>query len=245
MDDGWMKILDWLPEVLPWVITAAIVLPTLIVTVRRLTRGHVRKSDCTVATVGFIRSMEETGMYINDNPQIRFTVDAVAEDGTVFESRLQKVIPITQTAAFGPGVAIAMRYNPDDPARAVWDDNPDIALAQERVARYQSRKHPGDLTYEQRMELARNGVMKKALLESFRLTGREEGGDWEAEAAVRIPDEMAGEIEAKRTLYVTNGALDYLIPGKYVDVLVVPGRERLFGFAIDAAVDSAPDRDGR
>ncbi|HIU94744.1 MAG TPA: hypothetical protein IAD24_06245 [Candidatus Aphodomorpha intestinavium] len=56
---------------------------------------------------------------------------------------------------------------------------------------------------------------------------------------------MAGEIEAKRTLYVTNGALDYLIPGKYVDVLVVPGRERLFGFAIDAAVDSAPDRDGR
>lgn len=95
------------------------------------------------------------------------------------------------------------------------------------------------------LDAARDGAAgrQQALAASFcELAGRYLRA---AEAAVRIPDEMAGEIEAKRTLYVTNGALDYLIPGKYVDVLVVPGRERLFGFAIDAAVDSAPGRDGR
>ena len=97
------------------------------------------------------------------------------------------------------------------------------------------------------LDAARDGAAgrQQALAASFcELAGRYLRAD-DSEAAVRIPDEMAGEIEAKRTLYVTNGALDYLIPGKYVDVLVVPGRERLFGFAIDAAVDSAPDRDGR
>ena len=73
-----------------------------------------------------------------------------------------------------PGRAIPIRYNSDDRTRAKWDDHPDEALAQERAARYQCRKHPGDLSYEQRMELVKNGVMKKALLKSFRLTGKEE-----------------------------------------------------------------------
>jgi len=34
----------------------------------------------------------------------------------------------------------------------------------ERIARYQCRRHPAELTYEQRMEFNRNSVVKKALL---------------------------------------------------------------------------------
>ena len=43
------------------------------------------------------------------------------------------------------------------------------------------KRQPDELTYEQRMEFNRNSVVKKALLESLRLTGKEEAGDWEAE----------------------------------------------------------------
>ena len=40
----------------------------------------------TVKTLGFIRSAKQTGTYINDNPEIRFVVDALAKDGTFFET---------------------------------------------------------------------------------------------------------------------------------------------------------------
>ena len=65
------------------------------------------------------------------------------------------------------------------------DRSPDDVL-NERIARYQCRRHPDELTYEQRMEFNRNSVVKKALLESLRLTGKEEAGDWEAEVTVRV-----------------------------------------------------------
>ena len=60
---------DWLLSNLNWMIPVifilAFALPTLSV-IRRLTKGHVSKSSCTVQTVGFIRSTRQTGMYVNE-----------------------------------------------------------------------------------------------------------------------------------------------------------------------------------
>ena len=227
---------DWLlsnPSGITTVIVIlAFALPILFV-IRRLTKGHVNKSSCTVQTVGFIRSTQQTGMYVNENPQLLFELDALAEDGTVFQTSVRKIIPITAMAGMVPGRAIPIRYNPDDRIRAVWDYHPDESLAQERAARYLCQKHPGDLSYEQRMELLKNGVMK-----SFRLTGKEEAGDYEAEAAIQLAGEEQSGHTFERTLYVPNTALEYLIPGRYVDVRVIPGRENLFVFVLDTSVAS-------
>lgn len=219
------------------IVILAVAIPSLTV-VRRLTKGHVSKNSCTVQTVGFIRSTRQTGLYVNENPQLLFELDALAEDGTVFQTSVRKIIPITAMAGMVPGRAIPIRYNPDDRIRAVWDDHPDESLAQERAARYLCQKHPGDLSYEQRMELLKNGVMKKALLKSFRLTGKEEAGDYEAEAAIQLAGEEQSGHTFERTLYVPNTALEYLIPGRYVDVRVIPGRENLFVFVLDTSVAS-------
>lgn len=206
--------------------------------IRRPTKGHVSKGSCTVQTVGFIRSTQQTGLYVNENPQLLFELDALAEDGTIFQASVRKIIPITEIAGMVPGRAIPIHYNSDDRTRAKWGDHPDEALAQERAARYQCRKHPGDLSYEQRMELVKNGVMKKALLKSFRLTRKEEAGDYEAEAAIQLAGEERDGHTFKRTLYVPDTALEYMIPGRYVDVRVIPGRENLFAFVLDSSVVS-------
>ena len=232
---------DWLLSnsngIITVIVILAVAIPSLTV-VRRLTKGHVSKNSCTVQTVGFIRSTRQTGLYVNENPQLLFELDALAEDGTVFQTSVRKIIPITAMAGMVPGRAIPIRYNPDDRIRAVWDDHPDESLAQERAARYLCQKHPGDLSYEQRMELLKNGVMKKALLKSFRLTGKEEAGDYEAEAAIQLAGEEQSGHTFERTLYVPNTALEYLIPGRYVDVRVIPGRENLFVFVLDTSVAS-------
>lgn len=179
---------DWLLSNLNWMIPVifilAFALPILSV-IRRLTKGHVSKSSCTVQTVGFIRSTRQTGMYVNENPQLLFELDALAEDGTVFQTSVRKIIPMTAMAGMVPGRAIPIRYNPDNRTQAVWDNHPDESLAQERAARYQCRKHPGDLSYEQRM-----------------------------------------------------------VPGKYIDISVVPGKEDVFGIVTDIATKVVPEKSG-
>ena len=87
---------DWLLSNLNWIIPVifilAFALPILSV-IRRLTKGHVSKNSCTVQTVGFIRSTQQTGMYVNENPQLLFELDALAEDGTVFRPACGKSFP--------------------------------------------------------------------------------------------------------------------------------------------------------
>ena len=109
----------------------------------------------------------------------------------------------------------------------------------ERIARYQCRRHPDELTYEQRMEFNRNSVVKKALLESLRLTGKEEAGDWEAEVTVRVTDNAAGDTVMNRTLYLNDKMLKLMVPGKYIDISVVPGREDFFGIVTEVVSEKS------
>ena len=129
---------DWLLSNPSGITTVIVILAFAIpsfTAIRRLTKGHVSKGSCTVQTVGFIRSTQQTGLYVNENPQLLFELDALAEDGTIFQASVRKIIPITEIAGMVPGRAIPIRYNPDDRIRAVWDYHPDESLAQERAAR--------------------------------------------------------------------------------------------------------------
>ena len=56
---------DWLLSnsngIITVIVILAVAIPSLTV-VRRLTKGHVSKNSCTVQTVGFIRSTQQTGL---------------------------------------------------------------------------------------------------------------------------------------------------------------------------------------
>ena len=85
---------------------------------------------------------------------------------------------------------------------------------------------------------------KKALLESLRLTGKEEAGNWEAEVTVRVTDNAAGDTVMNRTLYLNDKMLRHMVPGKYIDISVVPGKEDVFGIVTDIATKVVPEKSG-
>lgn len=211
---------------------------------RKREKEQRRRDACTVKTLGFIRSAKHTGRCVNDNPEIRFVVDALAKDGAFFETTVTEIVPRAQLPMCAVGDPLSIRYGPADRSHAIGDDNPDADVLNERIARYQCRKHPGELTYEQRMELNRNSVVKKALLENLRLTGKEEAGDWEAKVTVRITDNAAGDTVMNRTLYLNDKMLKHMVPGKYIDISVVPGREDFFGIVTDIAAKVVPEKSG-
>ncbi|MFR5901229.1 MAG: hypothetical protein ACLUIO_17320 [Neglectibacter timonensis] len=192
--------------------------------------------------LGFIRSAKHTGRSVNDNPEFRFVVDALAEDGTFFETTVTEIIP--GRSFHVPPAPLSIRYDPADRSHAIGMIIRTPMCWNERIARYQCRRHPDELAYEQRMRFNRNSVVKKALLESLRLTGKEEAGNWEAEVTVRVTDNAAGDTVMNRTLYLNDKMLRHMVPGKYIDISVVPGKEDVFGIVTDIATKVVPEKSG-
>ena len=255
MENVLIQFFNWVFEnpirgtLLPFgVITALCILLGFVLPARSARRKREKEQRWrdarTVKTLGFIRSAKHTGRCVNDNPEIRFVVDALAEDGTFFETTVTEVIPRAQLSMCAVGAPLSIRYDPADRSHAIGDDNPDADVLNARIARYQCRRHPGELTYEQRMELNRNSVVKKALLESLRLTGKEEAGDWEAKVTVRLTDNAAGDTVMNRILYLNDKMLKHMVPGKYIGISVVPGKKDFFGIVTDIAAKVVPEKSG-
>lgn len=186
MENVWSLFFNWMAEnpIRATVIISAVVIALCILlgfvlparSARRKREKEQRWRDArTVKTLGFIRSAKHTGRSVNDNPEFRFVVDALAEDGTFFETTVTEIIPRAQLPMCAAGAPLSIRYDPADRSHAIGDDNPDADVLNERIARYQCRRHPDELTYEQRMEFNRNSVVKKSAAGEF-AADRERGG---------------------------------------------------------------------
>ena len=71
----WGAFFDWLLSNPSGITTVIVILAFAIpsfTAIRRLTKGHVSKGSCTVQTVGFIRSTQQTGLYVNGKPAASF-----------------------------------------------------------------------------------------------------------------------------------------------------------------------------
>ena len=174
------------------------------------------------------RSLSRTGLTVNDNPQMQVEADVMTEDGSTFPCTVRKILPLQSIVGFVPGTMFSVLYDPNDRENIVWNDNPDPERLFELTARYNAARHPSDLTFEQRLEIQKHGVEKKARLDDLRLTGREEAGDYEATAVIRITDDARGDIVAKRTLFLNEHQLNGLTVGKYIDVRILPSNPDFF-----------------
>ena len=157
MENVWSLFFNWMAEnpIRATVIISAVAIALCILlgfvlparSERRKREKEQRWRDArTVKTLGFIRSAKHTGRCVNDNPEFRFVVDALAEDGTFFETTVTEIIPRAQLPMCAVGAPLSIRYDPADRSHAIGDDNPDADVLNERIARYQCRRHPGELT---------------------------------------------------------------------------------------------------
>lgn len=125
MENVWSLFFNWMAEnpIRATVIISAVVIALCILlgfvlparSARWKREKEQRWRDArTVKTLGFIRSAKHTGRSVNDNPEFRFVVDALAEDGTFFETTVTEIIPRAQLPMCAAGAPLSIRYDPAD-----------------------------------------------------------------------------------------------------------------------------------
>lgn len=64
-----------------------------------------------------IVSIGETGMYINNQPQVKIVLEVSPPDGPTFVATVNKVVSLLQIPRVQPGLLVDVRYDRSNPSR--------------------------------------------------------------------------------------------------------------------------------
>ena len=206
-------------DIIPVVVSVAIAFAIVFFVFRRvMRRGNPKKF--TEHTIGILRKVQRTGMYVNEQPQLALSFDAVLPDGCLTPVTVTEIVSLTDLHRLKEGGVFAICYDPES-RRGAFDGDADKEHLQDMFDRYMAKRNPRGFTYEQRVTLRTRGVRRKALLTDLRLTGEEEEGCREVKLTVRIDEKDGSERILQRTSWMTDSELGSLVVGKLVTLELV------------------------
>ncbi|MBO1004096.1 hypothetical protein [Pseudogracilibacillus auburnensis] len=188
-----------------------------------------------VKTVGFIRTFDQTGVEINNQPQLKFTIDLLNEQDELVSASFKSVVLLTELADLEVGAPIAIIYDPQNRNKIDFDPYPNKDEMQRKIDLYES-KQPGSISYEERNELRKQGKSDLAIVKNLQLTGRTLDEKPEITIDVEITTPSQTKIAASRTLYLQKEQLNNIQIGKVINIIYIPGKEE--NFYIQTALSS-------
>ncbi len=202
-----------------WIVIPIVFSVAVMFFVFRKAKGGKRK-NFTEHTIGILRGVQRTGLYINEQPQLALTFDAVMPDGSTMPVTVKEIVSLTDLHLLNNGSAFPICYDPASFTGAL-DNAADQEALQDLFDRYMARRNPRGFTYEQRVTLRTRGIKRKAVLTDMRLTGAEEAGCCEVTLTVRLTEQDGSERILRRTSWMTDSELSMLAVGKIVNLEVV------------------------
>ena len=211
-----------------YIVAAVVIIIVLasIIPIFRKAKGPSKKT-LTEHTLGILRSYTRTGLTVNDQPQIKMTLDGILPDGSTRPITVKQIIDLTSLHALQQGSVFPLAYDPETGNGAI-DKEPIREKLQDLLDRYISKRNPNGLSYDERQRIKRHGREYKAILTDLRLTGQAENGCTEVTATVRIDGKDGSERVLKRTFWILDSELDNLTVGKFINISVVEDEEPWF-----------------
>ena len=68
-----------------------------------------------------IVSVRQTGVMLNNQPQILFDLEVQPPGGTPYRAQTKAIIPMVNIPQFQPGVEVPVKIHPSDPTQVVMD----------------------------------------------------------------------------------------------------------------------------
>ncbi len=101
------------------VIVAAVVIPVAIFLgpgfMREMDRQRIVDEGVTADAV--VIDLEDTGNRMNDNPEIRMTLDVTRKDGSTYRAVHIDYLSVVTLANYPPGAKVKVKYDAKDPSK--------------------------------------------------------------------------------------------------------------------------------
>ncbi|MEV0334053.1 hypothetical protein [Nocardia sp. NPDC050717] len=182
--------------------------------------GEFREGEVGIGTiVGF----RQTGVSVNDQPQVRIEFRVEGADGKVFDSQAKMIVPLTELALLQPGVVLPVRYLPGRTDKVEVDRSGDQGAAQRAMNESLIRK---GITTRAKLDIAERGIAAQAVVRSLDVPGRIRGGYTEVVLGLVVTRPDGSTFEARVDKYLPPTAIGSVQVGRIVQAHYLPGDEQ-------------------
>ncbi|WP_067824060.1 hypothetical protein [Nocardia inohanensis] len=173
--------------------------------------------------IGTVREVGQTGVSVNDQPQVRIELQVEAADGKTFTSHAKMIVPLTQLALLRPGVVLPVRYLPGRTDRVEVDLSGDAAAAQEVMNASMIRK---GFTTEAKLDIGRRGIPAQAVVSALSVPGEIRDGHSRLDLTLVVTRPDGSTFETRTEKFLPPNSVPLVQVGRVVQVRYLPGNER-------------------
>ncbi|MFF0541254.1 hypothetical protein [Nocardia thailandica] len=173
--------------------------------------------------IGTVKTVRQTGITINDQPQVRIDFSVEGADGKVFDSHAKLIVPLTELALLRPGVVMPVRYVPGRTDRVQVDRSGDQRAVQAAMNESMIRK---GVTTRDKLDIAERGVVAQAVVRTLDVPGEIRGGYTKIRLGLVVTRDNGGTFETSVEKFLPPTAIGHVQVGRIVQVHYLPGREQ-------------------
>ncbi|MFD6389955.1 hypothetical protein [Nocardia sp. NPDC060259] len=173
--------------------------------------------------IGTITSFRQTGVSVNDQPQVRIEFRVEGADGKTFDSHAKMIVPLTELALLQPGVVLPVRYLPGRTDKVEVDRSGDSGAAQRAMNESLIRK---GITTRGKLDIAERGLAAQAVVRSLDVPGRIRGGYTEIVLGLVVTRPDGSTFETRAEKYLPPSAVGLVQVGRILQVHYLPGNEQ-------------------
>ncbi|MRH88209.1 hypothetical protein GFY24_12275 [Nocardia sp. SYP-A9097] len=185
--------------------------------------------------LGTVESVRNTGVSLNDQPQVRIDFRVEGVDGKVFPSYAKMIVPLTELALLRTGVVLPVRYLPGQTDRVEVDLSGDSSAAQNAMNQALIRK---GITTQAKLDIARDGISAQAVVSALAVPGEIRDGYPRLDLTLIVTRPDGSTFEARTEKFLPPTQVSQVQIGRVVRVHYLPGREQELVIAL--AVNTGP-----
>ncbi|MFD3510693.1 hypothetical protein [Nocardia sp. NPDC058666] len=173
--------------------------------------------------IGTITSYRQTGVSVNDQPQVKIAFRVEGSDGKVFDSHAKMIVPLTELALLQPGVVLPVRYLPGRTDKVEIDRSGDNGAAQRAMNESLIRK---GITTRGKLDIAERGIAAQAVVRSLDVPGHIRGGYTQIGLGLVVTRPDGTTFETRAEKYLPPTAIASVQVGRIVQVHYLPGDDQ-------------------
>ncbi|MGW5376010.1 hypothetical protein ACWESM_11250 [Nocardia sp. NPDC003999] len=172
--------------------------------------------------LGTVRSVRQTGVTVNDQPQVHVEFSVEGSDGKIFHSSAKMIVPLTELALLRAGVVLPVRYLPGRTDKVEVDLSGDAAAAQHAMNESLIRK---GMTTRHKLDIAERGIATQAVVQSLSVTGNIRDGHSEVELGLVVTRPDGSSFATRVTKFLAPASVGHVQVGRVLRAHYLPENE--------------------
>ncbi|MEV6556713.1 hypothetical protein AB0M22_13415 [Nocardia sp. NPDC051756] len=172
--------------------------------------------------LGTIRSFAQTGLTVNDQPQVRIEFSVEGVDGKNFTAAAKMIVPLTELALLQPGVVLPVRYLPGRTDKVEVDMSGDPATAQRALNESMIRK---GITTRHKLDIAERGIATQAVVQSLSVPGEIRDGHSKIELGLVVTRPDGSTFGTRVEKFLAPSSVGQVQVGRILRVHYLPENE--------------------